>query len=95
MSAIDMNTLKGIGPKSIEMLTKAGINSESQLRKLGSIGAYILVKQQEPRASLNLLWGLEAALTGEAWQKVARERRLELLMALEDAMREQQLKVVE
>jgi hypothetical protein len=35
-------------------------------------------------ASLNLLWALESALTGEPWQQVARRHRTSLLLALDD-----------
>jgi DNA transformation protein len=34
--------------------------------------------------SLNLLWGLESALTGEHWQDVAKKHRTSLLLALEE-----------
>lgn len=35
-------------------------------------------------ASLNLLWALEGALTGQPWQDVAKNERLCLLLELED-----------
>jgi DNA transformation protein len=72
-----------LGPKSLQMLQAAGIRSTAQLRKLGSVAAYDRVKRTSPSASLNLLWGLEAALTGLPWQTVAREHRTSLLLALE------------
>jgi hypothetical protein len=42
-----------------------------------------MVKQVEPKASLNLLWALEGALSGLHWREVAREHRTSLLLALE------------
>jgi DNA transformation protein and related proteins len=65
------------------MLSGAGIKSVPQLRHLGSVRAYALVKSTGANASLNLLWALEGALTGLPWQVVAREHRLSLLLALE------------
>jgi DNA transformation protein len=65
------------------MLERAGINSVEHLRYLGSVAAFSLVRRQEPKASLNLLWALEGALTGISWQEVAREHRTSLLLALE------------
>ena len=65
------------------MLADAGINTISQLRRLGSVRAYAKVKATGANASLNLLWALEGALTGLPWQVVAREHRLSLLLALE------------
>jgi DNA transformation protein len=76
--------LPGLGPKSQEMLARAGITSVAQLRRLGSVAAYVEVKRASAGASLNLLWALEGALTGEPWQQVARLHRTSLLLALEE-----------
>ena len=65
------------------MLHAAGIHSLDELRQLGSVTAYVRVKRNQTTASLNLLWALEAALTGQHWQAVAREHRTSLLLALE------------
>jgi DNA transformation protein len=75
--------LKSLGPKSQQMLERAGIRSVAQLRRLGSVAAYVMAKRANPGASLNLLWGLESALTGMPWQEVAREHRTSLLLAVE------------
>lgn len=77
----------GIGPKSGEMLRAAGIISLSQLRELGSVRAYVMVKRAKCKPSLNFLWGLESILTGEHWRDVARNHRASLLLALEEAER--------
>lgn len=76
--------LSNLGPKSQEMLAHAGIASIEQLRALGSVAAFALVRRSGARPSLNLLWALEGALTGLSWQEVAREHRTSLLFALED-----------
>ena len=73
-----------IGPKSDAILRRAGITSLAQLRAIGSVAAYVRARNTEPRVSLNLLWALEAALTGQHWQQVAREHRTSLLLALEE-----------
>ncbi len=78
-----MSELKHLGPTSQAMLANAGITSLAQLRGIGAVAAYVLARQSNPRASLNLLWALEAALTGQPWQLVAREHRTSLLLALE------------
>lgn len=77
----------GLGPKSQQMLAAAGITSLAQLRKLGAVQAYVRVKHAGCNASLNLLWGLESALTGEHWRVVATVHRTRLLLALDDAQR--------
>jgi DNA transformation protein len=76
--------LPSLGPKSQQMLSAAGITSVAELRALGSVAAYSRVRRVSPRASLNLLWALESALTGEPWQSVARRHRTSLLLALDD-----------
>lgn len=68
---------------STDMLALAGITSLAQLKRMGSVAAYAKTKKLSPRASLNLLWGLESALTGEPWQRVAQQHRASLLLALE------------
>lgn len=78
-----IDALPGLGPKSREMLAAAGITGLAQLRRLGAVAAYVRVRKSSPRASLNLLWALEGALSGTPWQVVAREHRTSLLLALE------------
>ncbi|WP_212758161.1 TfoX/Sxy family DNA transformation protein [Usitatibacter palustris] len=65
------------------MLRKAGITSQAQLRKLGAVRAFVKVKASDSRASLNLLWALEGALSNRPWQEVAKRDRLSLLLAVE------------
>jgi DNA transformation protein len=76
--------LPNFGPKSQQMLEQAGIKTVEQLRKLGAVRAYLQVKRNGGNASLNLLWALEGALTGQHWQVVAKDERLRLLLELED-----------
>jgi DNA transformation protein len=82
-----IDALPNLGPKSKIMLAEAGIGSIAALRKLGAVAAYVKVRQKSPRASLNLLWALEGALTGIHWTVVAKEHRTSLLLALEQYQR--------
>lgn len=84
---VSIAELPNLGPKSREALLRAGIASVAQLRKLGSVAAYARAKRETASVSLNLLWALEGALTGVAWQVVAREHRTSLLLALEEHQR--------
>lgn len=79
-----LKDLPNLGPTSEEMLVRAGITTPAQLQALGAIAAFVRVRTSEGRASMNLLWALEGALCGQAWQTVAREHRTSLLLALED-----------
>lgn len=66
------------------MLAAAGIDSVEMLKRLGSVQAYVMVKRAGCAPSLNLLWGLESAVSGLPWQEVARSHRASLLLALEE-----------
>lgn len=81
--------LRNLGDKSREMLAKAGIKTAAQLKKLGAVRAYARTKAVCPKASLNLLWALEGALSDRAWQDVAESERASLLMALDDVRRQE------
>lgn len=79
--------LKSLGPKSAHMLAEVGITTVAQLQQLGAVAVYVQVKQANPRASLNLLWALESALSGVPWQEVARLHRTSLLLALDEYLK--------
>lgn len=81
--SISISSLKSLGPKSQQMLARAGITTVAQLRELGAVTAYAMAREANKGVSLNLLWALESALTGQAWQEVARRHRTSLLLALE------------
>jgi len=79
--------LTSLGPKSLEMLAKAGVHTGRDLQRLGAVMTFARTKAVYPKASLNLLWALEGALTGRDWKAVAQTERASLLMALEDVQR--------
>ena len=81
--AASLARVANLGPKSAQFMLSAGITSFEQLKRLGSVRAYSMVKHVEPSASLNLLWALEGALSGLHWREVAKEHRTSLLLALE------------
>lgn len=70
------------------MLAAAGIHTVEQVRALGAVKAYAwaAAAQSASKASLNLLWALEGALTGRHWREVARTERTRLLLELEDCL---------
>ena len=78
-----ISKLRNLGPKSEEMLIRAGIRSVDQLRKIGAVRAYVQLKKTEKNTSLNLLWALEGALSDRPWQEVAKQDRLRLLIEVE------------
>jgi hypothetical protein len=80
---MDIRDLPNFGTKSQAMLAQAGFASLEQLRELGSVAAYLRVKQSGAACSLNLLWAIEGAISGRHWQEVAKQDRLRLLLELE------------
>jgi predicted flap endonuclease-1-like 5' DNA nuclease len=79
--------LRNLGPKSAAMLAQAGIRTEAQLRRLGAVPAYLRLRRHWPAASLNALYALAGAIEDRDWRDVRRDRKLELLTAIEDAER--------
>lgn len=84
-----MNTplkLRNIGPKSAAWLRQVGLRTESDLRAIGALEAFIRVKRAGFKPSLNLLYALEGALCDCHWQDIPAERRNELLIAADAAI---------
>ncbi|MBN9431888.1 MAG: TfoX/Sxy family protein [Bosea sp.] len=78
--------MRGIGPKSAIWLTEIGVATEADLRALGAIEAYRRLKHRDPRGvTLNMLWGLHAALEDMPWTAIDRETKDRLLAELGDA----------
>jgi len=63
--------LRNLGPISAQWLAEVGINSYADLQKVGSVAAYAMVRRQQSKASLNLLWALEAALRDIDWRELS------------------------
>jgi DNA transformation protein len=74
----------GLGPKSRAALSRVGVSSPAQLRAADAVRLYLQVKAHWPAASLNLLYALVGAQEGRDWREIARERRTELLLRLDD-----------
>jgi DNA transformation protein and related proteins len=62
-----LDSLKNLGADAAKMLQDAGIRTRSQLSELGAVGAYVAVKRQGLKPTLNLLYAIEGALRGIAW----------------------------
>ena len=77
-SNLPIESLRNLGPKSGQWLREAGITTIAELERLGPVVAYRLVKQHQPKASLNLLWAMAAGLKGKDWRELteATKKRL-------------------
>lgn len=79
-----MSNLKNIGAKTTAWLYAIGIETEEDIRALGSVEVYRRLKERFPdRVSLNALWGLEALLLGIKWTDLTADMKAELLRELE------------
>lgn len=63
----DRGALRNIGPVSAGWLAAVGIHTLDDLRKVGVVNAYNLLRAQGHNATLNLLWALQGALTNTPW----------------------------
>ena len=74
-----ISELRGLGPTSEKLLARIDIYDEEQLRAIGAIEAFARIRMtSEFRVSLNLLYALEGALTGQDWRKLSQEQKQSL-----------------
>jgi hypothetical protein len=83
-----ISELRNLGPKSQAMLAAVGIDTLAKLRKVGAVPAYVMAKRADKTVSLNLLYGLVGSLENCDWRDVQRDRKLELLNAIEEYERQ-------
>ena len=78
--------MKNMGPKSREWLASVGIHSLDDVAKLGVVETYRRVKAAYPeKVSLNLLYGLQAALFDLPWNELPPDIKEELKRQVEDS----------
>ena len=69
--ASDLAALQNIGKVTERWLHDIGIRDEEDLRRMGAVHAYRLIRAREASATLNLLYALHGALTGTPWNDLA------------------------
>ncbi len=78
--------MKNMGPKSREWLALVGVHSLDDVAKLGVVETYRRVKTAYPeKVSLNLLYGLQAALLDLSWSELPPDIKEELKKQVEDS----------
>lgn len=76
--------MKNIGPKSSEWLASIGIHSLEDVARFGVVETYKMVKAAYPeRVSLNMLYGLQAALLDIPFQELPQDIRDQLRREVE------------
>lgn len=78
--------MKDLGPKSAEWLASIGIHTLDDVARLGVVETYKRVKMVYPdKVSLNLLYGLQAALLGIRWDELPPDIKSELKKQVEES----------
>jgi hypothetical protein len=77
--------MKNMGPKSSEWLASVGIHSLDDVANIGVVESYLRVKAAYPdKVSLNLLYGLQAALLDIPWNELPPDIKEELKRQVEN-----------
>ena len=77
-SSKPIEELVGIGPVSARWLREAGVCTEGDLQRLGSVEVYLMVLSIGAQPNGNLLWALEGASQRLHWTLIPPRRREEL-----------------
>lgn len=78
----ELANLKNLGPESAKWHRQVGIHTKSDLKAVGPLKTYALVRQAGLPASLNLVYAIQATLMGLHWQKLPPDVRDELKVAV-------------
>jgi DNA transformation protein and related proteins len=77
--------MKNIGPKSSEWLASVGVHTLDDVARLGVVETYMRVKGAYPeKVSLNLIYGLQAALLDLPWNELPPDIKAELKRQVEN-----------
>jgi DNA transformation protein len=79
-----LSSLKGLGPRSAEMLPLVGIRTADELLATDPYEVYARLRAAVPGTSLNALYAIIGAIEDRNWLDIKRERKGEILMRLED-----------
>ena len=77
--------MRNMGPKSSEWLASIGVHTLDDVLSLGVVETYKRVKAAYPeKVSLNLLYGLQAALLDLPWNELPPDMKEELKRQVEN-----------
>lgn len=79
-----IENLRNLGLASAAWLREVEITTIGELARLGPAVAYRLVKQAQPKASLNLLWGMAAGLADRDWRDLSEDEKERLRKEVEE-----------
>jgi DNA transformation protein len=73
-----LESVLNLGPASSAWLAEVGIHTLADLKKVGAVAAYQMVKKNQKKVSLNLLYALHGALTGVRWDRLTAAEKARL-----------------
>ena len=77
--------MKNMGTKSSEWLASVDVHTLDEVARLGVVETYLRVKAAHPeKVTLNLLWGLQAALLDLPWNELPSDIKEELRKQVEE-----------
>ena len=78
--------MKNMGSRSSEWLASVGVYTLDDVAKLGVVETYKRVKVAYPeKVSLNMLWGLQAALLDLPWNELPPDIKSDLRKQVEES----------
>ena len=81
---IQLRDLKGFGPKSEDILAEVDIHSVSDFMDVDPYELYARLKEKVKGTGLNSIYAIIGAREDLHWQEVAKTRKEEILMKLDD-----------
>lgn len=76
--------LPGLGPKSQAMLEEIGIHDVDAFFASDPYQLFLQMRNNLPSVSINMLYAMIGAQENRHWQDIAKERKTEILMWLDD-----------
>ncbi len=76
--------LKGFGPKSEEILAKVNISTVDEFMAIDPYDLYAELKKHVKGTGLNSIYAIIGARENISWLDVAKQRKTEILMRLDD-----------
>jgi DNA transformation protein len=71
-------SMRNINKESAFYLLDAEIRSPAELRKLGAVAAFCMIRDLGHELERKLLWAFDGALRDQAWHRLSDERKAEL-----------------
>jgi hypothetical protein len=79
-----IENLRNLGPASAAWLREFDVFTVEDLKQLGPVFAFRLVRQRHRNVSLDLLWAMAAGLADRDWRELTDEEKERLIVELDE-----------